>query len=81
MMARGIFLETPVDQIERIRDQALANMTAGTVLISWSVGETSSGKQAAMSPADILDECRYALKRLAPDRYGAPITKTAADFS
>jgi hypothetical protein len=83
-MAKGIFLSLPVDKIEQILGNAVAALaTGGTVQTGWSIGENSSSKAIAMNPSDVIEECNYALGRLAPEKYPAlkPVTRTLADFS
>lgn len=64
-----------------IRAQAKADITAGRVITSWSSGNTSTGKQFAMSPAETLRYVRTALKVLDPTTYGALVTRALCDFN
>lgn len=65
MAAEGIFVGLPQATIEAIRDRAVALILEGKTIMSWSDGATSSSKQFALPPKEMLDEANYALQRLA----------------
>lgn len=69
-----------VAEIEAILATAKANFTAGVVNTSWAVGESSAGNVVTAETSKVLDECNYALRRKAPDRYPPAITRTKACF-
>jgi hypothetical protein len=63
-MAEGIFVGLERKQLEELRDAAFNQLKEGRNIMSWSDGATSSSKQYAMQPKDMLDEALYALRRL-----------------
>jgi hypothetical protein len=63
-MARGIFVGFTLAEVTAIRTAALAQLTAGKVRMNWSGDGISAGFQFAMNPADVLEECRFAIDRL-----------------
>jgi hypothetical protein len=68
-MARGIFTTLTESQILTIRDTAIAAITAGKSLTSYSIAGRSVSKQLVGNPLDLLDECSYALGVINPDDY------------
>lgn len=64
MAAEGIFVGLPQATIEAIRDRAVALILEGKTIMSWSDGATSSSKQFALPPKEMLDEANYALNRI-----------------
>ena len=64
MPAIGIFVGLPRATIESIRDRAVALILDGKTIMSYGDGVTSSSKQFAMPPQDMLNEAKYALKLL-----------------
>lgn len=71
-MAKGIFTTFEESEILAIRDTAKKLLMEGKTTMSYSVDGMSASKQFAMPVADVLDECRFALRRLDPKKYGSP---------
>lgn len=69
-----------VAEIEAILATAKANLLSGTIKTTWAVGESSAGNIVTVETAKVLDECQYALRRLAPDKYPPAITRTKAEL-
>ncbi len=70
-MAQGLFTTGfTVDDVLAIQARAKAMVMEGKTIMSWSDSETNATKQFAMPPAQVLDECRYALRVLDPGTYG-----------
>jgi len=49
--------------------------------MTWSSGNTATGKQFAMPVKEVLEECRYALRKIDPDTYGAHVTRAVCTFN
>ena len=64
-----------------IRTQAKALVTEGKTIMTWGSGNTTTGKQFVMPVREVLDECRYALRKIAPAQYGALVTKARVNFN
>lgn len=80
-MAQGLFVVGfTIAEVLAIQAVAKANLLAGTLQTSWSLGESSSGSQVSLSTLQMLEECRYALQQLDPATY-PKITRTLANFS
>lgn len=69
--AKGIFMVFPVETIETIMNKAVEALMAGRVVMEYSDSGTTVGKQWTMTPDLVLIECRYALQRKAPEKYGS----------
>lgn len=80
-MATGLFITLSEAQLIQLRDNAIANLTAGTMLVSWSDSGTSVSKQITMNVERVLDEVNYALRSRWPDTYGARRRHAASDLS
>jgi len=65
MAANGIFVGLPQATIEAIRDKAVALILEGKTIMSYGDGSTNAQKQFSMPPAQMLQEAKYALERLA----------------
>ena len=66
----GIFDTLTEDVVLQIQAKAIEFMLAGKVIMNWQGEGISSGKQFAMSPNDVLQECKYSLKQIDPATYG-----------
>jgi hypothetical protein len=81
-MAQGLFtVGFTLEEIQKIQAKAKALVLEGKTIMQWGEGGTSSQKQFTMPVEKVLDECRYALRRLDPDTYGRRVTRTVASFS
>ena len=70
-MARGLFITGfTVAEVLAIQAKAKALILEGKTIMNWNDAETSASKQFTMPPADVLEECAYALKVLDPATYG-----------
>jgi hypothetical protein len=71
MAARGLFrIGFTVAEVLAIQAQAKALILEGKTVMSYSDDGTDFGKEFALPPATILEECRDALQYLDPDTYG-----------
>ena len=70
-MASGIFIGLTECELLDIKAKALALITEGKTLMSYSDSGSSATKQFAMPPKEMLSEAMFALSRLDPATYGA----------
>lgn len=80
-MATGLFITLSEAQLLKLRDNAFANLDAGTMVVSWSDSGTSVSHQISMNTERVLDEVNYALRSRWPDTYGARRRHAASDLS
>ena len=80
-MASGIFADFTEAEVLAIRATAKTLVTEGKTLMSWGSGNTSTGKQFTMPVREVLEECRYALRKINPDEYGAHVTRAKCNFN
>jgi len=80
-MAAGIFVGLTESQIVAIRTQAVALVTEGKTIMNWSSGNTSTGKQMVLPTKEVLEECRYALRKGWPATYGYLVQKATCNFN
>ena len=73
-MATGIFADFTESEVLAIRAAAKTLVTEGKTLMTWGSGNTTTGKQFVMPVKEVLEECRYALRKLDPDTYGKRLT-------
>ena len=69
-MAQGLFIGLDECTWLSIRDKAVAMITEGKTLMSYSDSGSSATKQFAMPPKEMLNEAMFALSRLDPETYG-----------
>lgn len=70
MSAKGLFvIGFTVAEVEAIQAKAKAMLLEGKATMSWSDSGTSVSKQFVMPPAEVLEECAYALQKLDPEKY------------
>jgi hypothetical protein len=70
-MAKGLFVTGfTVEEVLAIQAKAKALVLEGKTIMTWNDAETSASKQFTMPPAQVLEECAYALKVLDPATYG-----------
>ena len=79
-MATGIFADFSVAEVLALRSQAKTMITEGKTILSWSSGNTSTSKSFVMPVREVLEECRYALRKLNPTDYGALVTRARCNF-
>jgi hypothetical protein len=70
-MARGLFIGLTEDELLAIRAKAVAAITAGLNVVSYSDSGSSVSKAWALKPEVMLDEAGYALYNLDPLAYAA----------
>lgn len=69
-MASGLFIGLTEAQLLAIRDKAVADITAGRVVTSYSDSGSSVSKSYALPAKEMLQEALWALSRLDPGTYG-----------
>jgi len=69
-MASGIFIGLTECELLDIKAKAVALITEGKTLMSYSDSGSSASKQFAMPPKEMLSEAMFALSRLDPSTYG-----------
>jgi hypothetical protein len=70
-MAQGLFtVGFTVAEILQIQTRAKQMLLEGKTLMTWSESGSSAGKQFAMAVKETLDECAFALRKMAPETYG-----------
>lgn len=80
-MAQGLFTTGfTVAEVRAIQEKAKQLVLEQKTIMQWGEGGTSIQKQFPMSPEKVLEECRYALRRLDPETYGRNITRTRVSF-
>jgi hypothetical protein len=74
-MARGLFVVGfTVQEVLQIQQKAKEMLLEGKTVMSWTDSGTTSTSQLAMPVQDVLEECAYALQKLAPNTYGEFVT-------
>ena len=79
-MASGIFIGLTQDELLAIKDKAVAMITEGKTLMSYSDSGSSATKQFAMSPKEMLNEAMFALSRLDSQTYGIRRTVVSTNW-
>jgi hypothetical protein len=79
-MASGIFIGLTECELLDIKAKALAMITEGKTLMSYSDSGSSASKQFAMPPKEMMQEAMFALSRLDPATYGRRITMITTDW-
>lgn len=80
-MPQGFFtVAFSLDEIRSIQAKAKSLVLEGKTIMQWGEGGTSAQKQFTMPVEKVLEECRYALRRLDPETYGRNITRTRVSF-
>ena len=79
-MASGIFIGLTECELLDIKAKALAMITEGKTLMSYSDSGSSASKQFAMPPKEMLSEAMFALSRLDPQTYGSRKTIISTDW-
>ena len=70
-MASGLLIGLTEDELLAIKAKAVAMITEGKTLMSYSDSGSSATKQFAMSPKEMLSEAMWALSKLDPLTYGS----------
>jgi monoamine oxidase len=79
-MAQGLFIGLTECELLDIKAKALAMITEGKTLMSYSDSGSSASKQFAMPPKEMLSEAMFALSRLDPETYGRRVTIISTDW-
>ena len=79
-MASGIFIGLTECELLDIKAKALAMITEGKTLMSYSDSGSSASKQFAMPPKEMMQEAMFALSRLDPATYGRRVTIISTDW-
>ena len=79
-MPSSIFADFTEAEVLAIRSQAKTLVTEGKTVMSWGSGNTNTSKQFTMPVREVLEECRYALRKLNPTDYGALVTRAYCNF-
>jgi len=80
-MASGIFIGLTEDELLAIKAQALADITSGKVLTSYSDSGSSASKAVTMPARERLSEAMFALSRLDPQAYGVRKTIVSTNWN
>jgi monoamine oxidase len=80
-MASGLFIGLTECELLDIKAKAVAMITEGKTLMSYSDSGSSASKQFAMPPKEMLSEAMFALSRLDPDTYGRRTTVISTSWS
>lgn len=80
-MARGLFITFTEAQLLDLRDKAIAALSAGSQVVSWSDSGTSVGRQLTMQTDMVLEEVNDSLRQRWPETYGAKLRHLSADIS
>jgi hypothetical protein len=79
-MASGLFIGLTECELLDIKAKAVAMITEGKTLMSYSDSGSSASKQFAMPPKEMLAEAMFALSRLDPETYGYRRTIISTDW-
>jgi hypothetical protein len=79
-MASGLFIGLTECELLDIKSKAVAMITEGKTLMSYSDSGSSASKQFAMPPKEMLAEAMFALSRLDPSTYGQRRTIVPTDW-
>jgi monoamine oxidase len=80
-MASGLFIGLTECELLDLKAKALAMITEGKTLMSYSDSGSSASKQFAMPPKEMLAEAMFALSRLDPQTYGTRTTVISTSWS
>lgn len=80
-MASGLFIGLTECELLDIKAKAVAMITEGKTLMSYSDSGSSASKQFAMPPKEMLSEAMFALSRLDPKTYGRRTTVISTSWS
>ena len=80
MASTGLFIGLTECELLDIKAKALAMITEGKTLMSYSDSGSSASKQFAMPPKEMMSEAMFALSRLDPATYGRRVTIISTDW-
>jgi hypothetical protein len=81
MASSGIFIGLTEDELLATKVQALADITSGKVLSSYSDSGSSATRSVTMTAKERLSEAMFALSRLDPQTYGTRKTVVSTNWS
>jgi len=79
-MAQGLFIGLTECELLDIKAKAVALITEGKTLMSYSDSGSSASRQMVMPPKEMLSEAMFALSRLDPATYGRRISMISTDW-
>lgn len=79
-MASGIFIGLTECELLAIKEKAVALITEGKTLMSYSDSGSSASRQMVLPAKEMLAESLFALSRLDPATYGRRITMISTDW-
>lgn len=74
-MAKGLFTTFPLAEVLAIQAKAKALVLEGKTLMGYADSGTSATRSFSMPPAEVLEECDYALRLLDPTMYGPAVAR------
>jgi hypothetical protein len=79
-MAQGLFIGLTECELLAIKEKAVALITEGKTLMSYSDSGSSASRQMVLPAKEMLSEALFALSRLDPATYGARRTIVSTDW-
>ena len=79
-MAQGLFIGLTECELLDIKAKAVALITEGKTLMSYSDSGSSASRQMVMPAKEMLSEAMFALSRLDPATYGRRVTIISTDW-
>lgn len=79
-MASGIFIGLTECELLAIKEKAVALITEGKTLMSYSDSGSSASRQMVLPAKEMLSESLFALSRLDPATYGRRVTVISTDW-
>ena len=80
-MASGLFIGLTECELLDIKAKAVALITQGQILMSYSDSGSSASRQMALPAKEMLAEAMFALSRLDPATYGTRTTVISTSWS
>ena len=79
-MAQGLFIGLTECELLAIKEKAVALITEGKTLMSYSDSGSSASRQMVLPAKEMLSEALLALSRLDPETYGYRRTIISTDW-
>jgi hypothetical protein len=79
-MAQGLFIGLTECELLAIKEKAVALITEGKTLMSYSDSGSSASRQMVLPAKEMLAESLFALSRLDPATYGRRVTMISTDW-
>ena len=80
-MASGLFIGLTECELLDIKAKAIALITEGKTLMSYSDSGSSASRQMVMPAREMLSEALFALSRLDPATYGSRTTVISTSWA